>query len=119
MDQIHYGGAIWTNHALSRLDERGLSQAIASLAFNNPERTSSGRESGTKQYQRRFGKSLVTVVAKQNERSEWLIISCWVDPPISGSVDYKKRQAYHKFQKASFWGKIWITLKNQLGLGNF
>ncbi len=119
MPSQYYGGAIWTNHALDRLNERGLTQDIASRAFNHPDRTIEGRESGTKQYQKRFDKSLVTVVAKQNEKSEWIILSTWVDPPMAGSKDERKRKNYHNYQKATFWGKIWIIVKNQLGLSRF
>ncbi|HVF68953.1 MAG TPA: hypothetical protein VNA13_00125 [Xanthomonadales bacterium] len=119
MPQQYYGGAIWTNHALDRLSERGLTQDIASRAFNNPDRSMDGRETGTKQYQKRFDKSLVTIVAKQNERSEWIILSCWVDPPIAGSQDEKRKDAYRNYQRASFWGKIWVTVKRQLGLSKY
>ncbi len=119
MPSQYFGGAIWTNHALNRLDERGLTQDIASRAFNHPDRTLDGRESGTKQYQKRFDKSMVTIVAKQNEKSEWIILSCWVDPPLPRSNDDKKRKNYQNYQKSTFWGKIWITVKNQLGLSRF
>lgn len=119
MPQIYFGGAIWTNHALSRLGERGLTQDIASKTFNKPDSSSKGREIGTFQYQKRFDKSLVTVVAKQNDRSEWIILSCWVDPPLPGSADDKNRIAYKKYQKATSWEKIWIILKRQLGLSKY
>ncbi len=119
MASQYYGGAIWTNHALDRIRERGLSQDMASSAFNHPDRTTDGRELGTKQYQKRFGKSLVTIVAKQNDKSEWIILSCWVDPPLSGSDDERRRKNYQNYQKSTFWGKIWITVKNQLGLSRY
>lgn len=119
MAQNYFGGAIWTNHALSRLDERGLTQEMASRTFNKPDSSSQGREIGTLQYQKRFDKSIVTVVAKQNEKNEWIILSCWIDPPLPGSVDEKNRVAYKNYQKASSWRKIWITLKRQLGLSRY
>lgn len=110
---------IWTNHALSRLGERGLTKDLASAAFNHPDSSKPGRENGTTQYQKRFGKSLVTVVAKQNEKSEWIVISCWIDPPLVGSEDEKKKIAYDKYQKASSIRKIWIAIKEQLGLSKY
>lgn len=112
----YYGGAIWTNHALGRLGQRGLTQELAWEAFNRPDREVKGREKGTMQYEKRFGRSLVTIIAKQNDKREWIIISCWVDPPLLGSIDIGKKEEYKKYQKASFLGKFLMTARKQLGL---
>ncbi len=119
MGQVYYKGAIWTNHALDRLRDRGFTQDVASQAFNNPDSSAAGRESGTTLYKKRFDKSLVTVVAKQNEKGEWLILSCWSDPPIKGSEDDKRKSAYKNYHQASGMGKIWIILKRQLGISRY
>lgn len=119
MASNHYRGVIWTNHALSRLTERGISQDYALKAFNTPDQTAEGREPGTTQYSKRFGNALITVVAKQNDKNEWLILSCWIDPPLRGSIDEKRRKGYQSYQKASFWMKVWITVKRQLGLSKY
>lgn len=111
-----YGNAIWTNHALERLGQRGLSQDMAWKAFQYPDRSLPGKNSGTTEYQKRFGPSLVTVIAAQNERKQWLILSCWIDPPLPGSIDIKKNEDWKKYRKAGFWGKFWLTLKKQLGM---
>jgi hypothetical protein len=116
MASNHYGGIIWTNHALERLKQRGLSQELAWQAYKYPDRSFPGRELGTTEYQRRYDKSLVTLITKFTEKREVIVISAWVDPPMPGTVDAAKRDAYKKYQKASFWGKIWLTLKQQLGL---
>lgn len=119
MPQVYYKGAIWTNHALLRLSERGLTQEIAGNAFNHPDKSMPGTESGTMRYQKRFGISLVTVVAKQNEKSEWIVLSCWADPPLPGSNDERRQKEYQRYKKATFWKKIWITALRQLGLSKF
>lgn len=111
----YYGGAIWTNHALSRLDQRGLTQEIAVKAFKYPDNTKKGKKNETFEYQKKINNSLVTVIAKQNERREWLILSCWVKPLSTGSLDLKEKEKYEKYQQASFWGKLWLTLIRQLG----
>ena len=111
---MYYKGAIWTNHALQRLNQRGLSQEMAAKTFQNPERSLKGKEPGTWEYVRKFENSYVTVIAKQNEKREWLILSCWIDPPLYGTIDYKKREDFKKYQKASVWGKIWMSLWKQL-----
>ena len=114
--QQYYAGAIWTNHARERLGQRGLSQQLAGETFARPDRTLSGKQPGTIEYQKRFGNSTVTVIAKKNERNEWLILSNWIDPPLPGTEDHKKREEWKKYKKASIWGKIWYEIKKQLGL---
>ena len=114
--QQHYGGVIWTNHALERLGQRGLSQQMAWQTFSSPDSSEKGKNPGTTESRKRFGKSTVTIISKKNERNEWLILSCWIDPPLPGTEDFKKREAYFKHKKASFWGKVWYSVKKQLGL---
>lgn len=116
MDIHYYGGLIWTNHALERLKERGLSQETAWETFRRPDHSFAGKQSGTTEYRKRFGASLVTLIAKPNEKKEWVILSCWVDPPLPGSIDLKKQQDYRNYKKASFWGKLWLVFKKQMGL---
>ena len=53
---------------------------------------------------------------KKNDQNEWIIISCWQDPPLPGTRDYHKKQQWLKYKKAGFFGKLFITLKRQLGL---
>ncbi|RJP46212.1 MAG: hypothetical protein C4584_01935 [Armatimonadetes bacterium] len=145
--QTYYGGYIWTNHALQRLKERGLSQEMAWEAFEHPDRFFKGKQSGTVEYQKKFGSSKVTIIARQNEsrglascrnnesrglascrnnesrglascrnneKAEWIVLSCWIDPPLPGSIDDKKKKAYQKYIKTGFWGKFWIEIKCQL-----
>lgn len=114
--QQYYGGLIWTNHAIERLSQRGLSQELAWTAFKNPDSTRLGSQQDATEYIKRVDTSRITLIAKQNEKREWIVLSCWIDPPLPGSIDAKKKERYLKYQKASFWGKFFLTLKNQLGL---
>lgn len=111
-----YGGIIWTNHALERLGQRGLTQKLAWEAFKHPTATLDGKNHGTIEFQRKVHDSLITVIAKKNEKKEWIILSCWIDPPLPGSIDIRTKEEQKKFQKASSWGKFWLTVKKQLGL---
>lgn len=73
----HYGGVIWTNHALSRLRERGIPQGDALYTFNNPQQSRFAQSRGAWIYYRSYGSNRMEVVAKKNEKGEWLIISVW------------------------------------------
>lgn len=109
----NYRGAIWTNHALQRLEQRQVSQDLAAAAFNNPQNSKQGNAPGSMQYSRSFGDIMVTVVAKKNERNEWIILSCWIVPLRNHR--YHEKEAYRNTQQASFFGKFFDTLKKQLG----
>ena len=111
----HYGGVIWTNHSLGRLKDRRFSQSLALKAFVHPDSKKDGKQSGTVEYVKKYQNSIITVIAKKNEKRQWVILSCWIDPPLKGSVDDKKRQHYLKYKKASFWGRVWLEIKRGLG----
>lgn len=76
----HYGGVIWTNHALQRLRERGIKQGDAWATWRNPEQSRKGTAAGSWVYYRNYGSEQIEVVAKQNEKHEWLILSVWSRP---------------------------------------
>ncbi len=84
-----YGGSIWTDHALSRLKERRIPQEVAWRAFKYPESTIKGRKQGSFECVKTQHGRAISVVAKQNDRREWLILSAWAEPPYPGSVDLK------------------------------
>lgn len=114
MNRVHYKGAIWTNHALSRLGERGLTQEMAADTFKYPDKRVMGKNPGTHEYIRKYQNSTVTVIGKQNEKGEWLILSVWIDPPLPGTKDYQRKQDYLASRNAGFWGKLWYSIKRQL-----
>ena len=110
----YYKGLIWTNHAIDRMKNRGLSQDMAADAFSHSDRYFEGKTKGVTEYQKRFSDSRVTVIAKQNEKNEWVVLSAWIDPPLPGSNGAKEKEQYKKYQKAGFWARLWLTLKKQL-----
>jgi len=77
----HFGGVIWTNHAIDRLRERGIKQGDAWATWRNPQESGKGN-SGTWVYRRTYGNTVIEVVAKQNEKKEWLILSVWSSPAV-------------------------------------
>ena len=111
-----YGGLIWTNHAMDRMAERYLKQDYAWQAYRYPDASHEQGDSGRIEYRKKFGERLVTIIVKQNEKREWIVLSTWVDPPFPGTKDHKKQERYHAYKKASFWGKIWHSLLGQMGI---
>ena len=116
MADQRYGGVIWTNHALSRLHDRGLTQELAWYTFKHADKTLKGKEQGTTEFHRKEKGSTITVIAKQSEKKEWIIISCWANPPLPGSMDIVKQQDYKKYKNSGFFEKFFYDLKRQFGL---
>lgn len=80
----HYGGVIWTNHALKRLAERGISQGDAWATWRNPDQTRSAKKVGNWVYYKTYGNQKIEVVAAKNEKGEWVILSIWSRPVYGG-----------------------------------
>lgn len=90
----NFGGLIWTNHALDRLRERGIKQGDAWATFNRPQESRKGN-SGNWVYYRNWNGTQIEVVAKKNEKGEWLILSVW------------SREVYKNGKsKTSFWKHV-------------
>ena len=73
----HFGGVIWTNHALSRLRDRGIKQGDAWAAWRRPDQSRYAKSKDSWIYYRIIGNQKVEVLAKQNEKREWIIVSVW------------------------------------------
>lgn len=110
----YYGDIIWTNHAMERLDQRGLTQKMAFECYSQPDKQFPGKNAGTTESIKRYGNSTVTVITKKNEKNEVLVLSVWIDPPMYGTEDYKKKKSYDRYQKASWWMKILLDFKEAL-----
>ncbi len=104
---------VFTKHARTRLQERKLLESMALETILYPDSIQHGKN---QEFRKRLGQSTVTVIASKNDRNQWVILSCWIDPPLPGTKDFKEKKRYQAYQKAGFWGKIWISIKSQLGL---
>lgn len=94
-----YKGVIWTNHVLQRLKERGLDQSLVWLAFRHPDTSEYATTKRAYRYQKVIGNRLIEVIAKKNDRGEWLILSCW------------SRPASRFKEKKLWWEKLLMWLK--------
>lgn len=99
----YFGGVIWTNHAIERLRERGIKQGDAWATWNRPEQSYKARlhkGEDAFRYYRNYGDQRIEVVAKKNEKDEWVILSVWSDP--INSSNQKKISHVPTTKKTSF-----------------
>jgi GR25 family glycosyltransferase involved in LPS biosynthesis len=75
-----FGGVIWTNHALERLNQRGISQSDAFVTFDRPDDKRYAATKGAWVCTKKVGRQLIEIVTSQNERKEWVIMSVWSKP---------------------------------------
>lgn len=95
MSDRNFGGVIWTNHALDRLRERGIKQGDAWATFQRPDESRYASTKGAWVYYKTYGSEKIEVVAKQNERKEWLILTVWSRPV------YGAQQQTHRSTKST------------------
>lgn len=73
----NFGGVIWTNHAIERMRERGIKQGDAWAVWRRPDQSKYAKSKGAWVYYKTWGDTKIEVVAKKNERKEWVILSVW------------------------------------------
>ncbi|QQG47838.1 MAG: DUF4258 domain-containing protein [Candidatus Woesebacteria bacterium] len=76
----NYGGVVWTNHALQRLNERRVTQGDAWATFNRPDQSRYAQTKGAWIYYKTYGDQRIEVVAKKDEKGKWIILSVWSRP---------------------------------------
>lgn len=118
---------VFTNHSIERMKQRGISGDFAWQTIKTPDSKNPGKEKYTTEFVKKFDQHFVTAVAKKNDIGEWVVLSVWVDPPLPGTGDFAKKEKYkrdhqhmrnmdRKMEKASFWGKLWLAFRKQVGL---
>lgn len=90
--QREFKGTIWTNHALQRLAERGIKQGDAWAALRNPDQSRYAETKGAWIFYKTWGNTKIEVVAKQNEKKEWVVLSVW-SKKVFEKRDKKKRKS--------------------------
>jgi len=76
----NFGGVIWTNHALSRMRDRGIKQGDAWATFRRSDKSERAKVKGAWVYSKTCGDKKIGVVAKQNEKGKWMVLSVWSRP---------------------------------------
>ena len=95
-----FGGVIWTNHALQKLKERGIKQGDAWATWRRPDQSRFANNKEAWIYNKTWGDTKIEVVAKKNEKGQWIILSVW-----SKKVNDKQKKEEEQ-KKDSIWKKI-------------
>jgi len=89
-----YGGVIWTNHAIKRLYERKITQSDAWYSFQHPDGQLTGKVAGSKRYYKDYGNQRIEIIATQNKKKEWVILSCWSKIMGTGKSVFPERENF-------------------------
>jgi len=73
----NFGGVIWTNHALARLEQRHFRQSDVIAVWRNPDKSTYNKTQGSWTFLRNMGGQEIGVVAKKNGKNGWIILSVW------------------------------------------
>lgn len=114
MKSNNFGGAFWTDHAQERMRERGIPKDYAIDSIKNPD--VSEKNNGKTRLLKKINDKTITLVVIKNDKGESVVVSIWMDPPMAGTKDYKKKLRYNEYKKGSLGKKIWLTILKQLGL---
>jgi len=79
--KTRYLDVIFTKHAINRLHNRNLSQSDAWDTFKHPDGSLLGKTVNSRKFYKNYGKQRIEVIAKKNEKGEWVILSCWSKYP--------------------------------------
>lgn len=93
----NFGEVIWTNHALQRLKERNISQSDAYATFYHPSQSRYAQTKGAWVFYRDYGSDRIEVVASQNEKKEWVIMSVWSKPLYEKYQSFPRKKEYASF----------------------
>lgn len=91
----NYKGIIFTNHALQRLRERDISQGDAWATLVHPQESRKGSNKNAWVFYRTYGNNKIEVVATENEKKEWVVLSVW-SRPAYGTASYPKPNIFEQ-----------------------
>lgn len=74
------------------MSERGIKQSDAFATWKNPERSRYAKAKAAWVYRRNLNGQKIEVVAKKNDKGEWVVLSVW-----SKLADSRKRKTVSSF----------------------
>jgi hypothetical protein len=105
---------IWTNHALKRINDRKISENQIQNTISAPDSKLNNTD-GSIEYVREFGFQKVHAIVKENSEKELILLSCWINPPNTGTMDFKSEKLRKEIKHSSPIKKMWLTFLNQIG----
>jgi hypothetical protein len=75
--QNKYLNLIFTNHAITRLYNRGISREKAYEVFAHPDGQMTGKTPGSVKFYKSYGPQRIELIAKKNNQNEWIVLSSW------------------------------------------
>jgi len=113
MMQKHFMGVIFTDHAIKRLYERGVAQSDAWYTFRHPDKQFRGKTSGSYKYSKTYGQQRIEVIAKQNEKKEWIILSCWSKMIGDGKPIFPQKENFFWSLTKKIGKKLWKRIRKR------
>ncbi len=86
------------------MQERGLTTDYIYWIWRKPDKYEAGSEKTSYKYYRQLRDKCLVVVAKKNEKQEWILLSCW------WKFDKESSQSPLK-ATTSFWQSFWQMIK--------
>ena len=110
----NFGGVIWTDHALQRLKQRGISQSDAWATWSRPDQSREGsNQRGSWVYYKTYGSEKIEVVAKKNDKGEWIILSVWSRPVFEKQGYARKSQKNGKSIARKIFEALFVKPENR------
>lgn len=106
-------GLIFTNHAIQRLYQRKIAQSDAWYTFQHADKRLPGSSPGAFKFFKNYGKQRIEVIAKQNEKGEWVILSCWSKFVGTGKPIFKESESFFWSLTKRVAGKLWKTVRQK------
>lgn len=100
-------GVVFTDHAIKRLYDRRVAQSDAWYTLRHPDKHLRGKTPGSFKFYKDYGKQRIEVVAKQNEKGEWVILSCWSKLVGSGKPLFPKQENFFWTLTKKALKKLW------------
>jgi heme-degrading monooxygenase HmoA len=88
--QNKYLNLIFTNHAISRLYNRGITQEKAYEVFAHPDGQLEGKIPGSVKFYKSYGQQRIELIAKKNDKDEWVVLSSWARLKEKSSFRYQE-----------------------------
>ncbi len=97
----NYKGLIFTNHALERMQQRGVRQKDAWATWRKPDTKHFSKNQNVWVYFKDLNTRKIKIVAKQNEKKQWIALSVWA--------------TFKSADKSSNFQKLFNFVLNKLG----